>query len=76
MPILAARVQILIENKIKGANVRKMWALDQVKVQKMPNSLKGAEIWPFLAQGAENDHFLLKVWKSVIILHYIVHMVT
>ena len=30
------------QNKIKGANLRKMQVLDQVKVQKMQTSLKGA----------------------------------
>ena len=41
------------QNKIKGADLRKMQVLDQVKVQKMQTSLKGAESWPFFAQGAE-----------------------
>ena len=30
-----------------------MQVLDQVKVRKMQTSLKGAESWPFFAQGAE-----------------------
>ena len=41
------------QKKNEGANLRKMRVLDQVKVQKMRASLKGAEHWPFFAQGAE-----------------------
>ena len=61
--LLLSWVQILITEVIQGANLQKMRVLDQVKVQKMWISLKGAE-------------FLPKVQKSVIILHYIFHTIS
>ncbi len=60
--LLSSRVRILI----KGADLRKMRVLDQVKVRNMQISLKGAEIWLFFAKGAEKCNYL----------HYIAHICT